>query len=184
MSVGFTTLLSVDVALTLLHVCTVQDSLRLYSGNIMCRQLFASTWVDVVLLVLWYIDGISAFFISFSILVHKVLTSRNSQATESLHGEDLEGTGVAADACGGVRLIYHRCMRLVLSRQSLSFGFVSYEVLRYPFSLWSEAEAMSRRVSDSFFSFLQNVILEDHLMQILRRMGMSCHIPDPTMVFS
>ena len=54
MSVGFATLLSVDVALTLLQFCTVQDSLRLYSGNIMYRQLFASTRVDDVLPVLWY----------------------------------------------------------------------------------------------------------------------------------
>ena len=60
MSVGFATLLSVDVALTLVQFRTVQDSLRLYSGNIMYRQLFASTRVDVVLPVLWYIDGISA----------------------------------------------------------------------------------------------------------------------------
>ena len=81
--------------------------------------------------------------------------------------------------------LYHRYMRLVLSRQPLSLGFVSYEVLRYPLSLWSEAEAMSRRGPDSFyFSLVQRDILEDHLMQILRRMGMSRHIPDPAMVFS
>ena len=81
MSLGFATLLSVDVALTLLQFCTVQDSLRLYSGNIMYRQLFASPRVDAVLPVLWYIDGISAILRIFMILVHKVLTSRNSLAT-------------------------------------------------------------------------------------------------------
>ena len=106
MSVGFTTLLSVDVALTLLHVCTIQDSLRLSSGNIMCRQLFASTWVDVVLLVLWYIDGISAIIhIYILILVHKMLTSRNLWRREFARRIFRGGTGGAADACGGVRLI-------------------------------------------------------------------------------
>ena len=81
MSVGFATLFSVDVALTLLQFCTVQDSLRLYPGNIMYRQLFASTRVDVVLPVLWYIDGISAIVHIFWILASKVLTSRFCQAT-------------------------------------------------------------------------------------------------------
>ena len=103
-----------------------------------------------------------------------------------MHGEDLEEAQELQQmhvlVCAS---IYHRYMRLVLSRQPLSLGFVGYEVLRYPRSLWSEAEAMSRRVSDSFYlSLLQKDMLEDHLIRILRRMGMSRHIPDPTIVFS
>ena len=186
MSGAFASLLSVDAALTLLQFCTVQDSLRLYSGNNMYRQLFASTRVDVVLLVLWYIDGFSAILHIFLDSCSQGAYFSDFSGDESLHGEDFEEAQelqqMHAVVCAS---LYHRYMRLVLSRQPLSVGFVSYEVLRYPLSLWSEAQAMSRRGSDSiYFSLLQKDILEGHRMPILRRMGMSRHTPDPTMVFS
>ena len=146
MSVGFATLLSVDVALTLLQFCTVQDSLRLYSGNIMYRQLFASTRVDVVLPVIWYIDGISAILHIFVDSCSQGAYFSEFSGEESLHGGDLEDAQEAQQmhvvVCAS---LYHRHMGLVLSRQPRRFGLASYEVLRYPFSLSSEAEAMSRR---------------------------------------
>ena len=149
MSVGFATLLSVDVALTLLQFCTVHDSLRLYSGHIMYRQLFASTRVDVVLLVLWYIDGISAILRIFLDSCSQGAYFSEFSGDESLHGEDLEEAQELQQmhvvVCAS---LYHPYMRLVLSRQPLSVGLVSYEILRYPFSLWSGAEAMSSRGSD------------------------------------
>ena len=136
--------------------------------------------------VLWYIDGISAILHIFLDSCSQGAYFSEFSGDENLHGEDSEEAQelqqMYAVLCAS---LYHRYMRLVLFWQPLSFGFVSYEVLRYPLSLWSEAEAMSRRGSDSFYvSLLQKDMLEDHLMPILRRMGMSRHIPDPTMVFS
>ena len=114
MSVGFATLLSVDVALTLLEFCTVQDSLRLYSGHIMYRQLFASTPVDVVLPVLWYIDGISAILHICLDYCPQGAYLSDFSGDESLHGEDLEEAQelqhMHAVVCAS---LYHRYMRLV-----------------------------------------------------------------------
>ena len=129
MSGAIASLLSVDLALPLLQFCTVQDSLWLYSGNIMYRQLFASTRVDVVLLVLWYIDGISAILHIFLDSCSQGAYFSEFSGDESLHGEDLEEAQelqqMHAVVCAS---LYHRYMRLALSRQPLSLGF---EVTRY-----------------------------------------------------
>ena len=104
-----------DVVLTFAHFCTVQDSVFLYSVNTRYRQLFFSaTRVDVILLVLWYIDGISA-------IVQLLLDSCSQGAyfsdlsgDESLHGEDLEEAQelqqMHAVVCAS---LYHRYKRRV-----------------------------------------------------------------------
>ena len=153
----------------------------------MYRQLFAATRVDVILPVLWYIDGISAIVHLFLDSCSQGAYSSNFSGDESLHGKDLkeaqELQQMHAVVCAS---LYHRYMRLVLSRQPLSVGFVSYEVLRYPLSLWSEAEAMSRR--DSYSSYL-SLFTKRHFggssyADVPSYVCVSRHIRDPEIVFS